>query len=84
MFACVSVFDRPCSAWPARLIALGIKMFTLHGTRFRITGLCLCASYVLAKIIKGVNNICLLTVFMLETLKSSSVKTGRTKVDDLI
>ena len=25
-----------------------------------------------------------LTAFMLETLKSSSVKTGRTKVDDLI
>ena len=25
-----------------------------------------------------------LAVFMLETLKSSSVKTGRTKVDDLI
>lgn len=62
MFACVSVFDRPCSAWPARLISLGIKMFTLHGTRFRITGLCLCASYVLAKIIKGVNNICLLPI----------------------
>ena len=26
----------------------------------------------------------ILAVFMLETLKSSSVKTGRTKVDDLI
>ena len=42
---------------PAGLISLGIRMFTLHGTLFRITGLCLCASYVLAKIIKGVDNI---------------------------
>lgn len=48
---------------PAGLISVGIRMFTFHGTRFRITGLCFrCASYcdVLAKIIKVVNNIWLL------------------------
>lgn len=37
VFACVSVFDRPCS--PAGLVSLGIRIFSLHGTRFRITGL---------------------------------------------
>ena len=43
---------------PAGLISLGIRMFTLHGTLFRITGLCLCASYVLAKLLKESTTFC--------------------------